>query len=122
MLGDLPPSSRVRRFTLAAASRMISRPTAVEPVKEILSTPGWVTSAAPISLPRPVSTLRTPGGKPASCASSASRSADSGVCVAGFSITVLPQARAGAIFHAAWISGKFQGTIAATTPIGSRSV
>jgi hypothetical protein len=36
--------------------------------------------------------------------------------------TVLPHASAGATFHAVSSSGKFQGTIAATTPIGSRSV
>ena len=39
---------------------------------------------------------------------------------AGFSTTELPVARAGAIFQAPIISGKFQGTIAPTTPTGSR--
>jgi hypothetical protein len=35
---------------------------------------------------------------------------------------VQPQASAGASFHIPIISGKFQGTIAATTPTGSRTV
>ncbi len=34
--------------------------------------------------------------------------------------TVLPASSAGAIFHTASISGKFQGVIAATTPSGRR--
>ena len=35
---------------------------------------------------------------------------------------VQPQANAGASFHIPIISGKFQGTITATTPTGSRIV
>ena len=42
----------------------------------------------------------------------------SGVVSAGFSTTVLPQARAGAIFQAAISSGKFHGMICPTTPSG----
>ncbi len=38
---------------------------------------------------------------------------------AGLSTTVLPIARAGAIFHASISSGKFQGMIWPTTPTGS---
>ena len=59
---------------------------------------------------------------PASSASSPSSSAVSGVSEAGFSTTVQPHARAGAIFHIEFISGKFHGTIAATTPTGTRSM
>jgi hypothetical protein len=36
--------------------------------------------------------------------------------------SVQPQASAGAIFHMPIINGKFHGTIAATTPTGSRTV
>ena len=43
-----------------------------------------------------------------------------GVKFAGFQITALPNASAGAIFQAGIANGKFQGVIAATTPIGSR--
>ena len=46
----------------------------------------------------------------------------SGVWLAGLMITVLPHARAGATFHAVRSSGKFHGTMAATTPTGSRRV
>ena len=35
---------------------------------------------------------------------------------------MFPAASAGATFHEAIFSGKFQGTISPTTPIGSRSV
>ena len=50
------------------------------------------------------------------------RRAVSDVSSAGFSTTVQPQAKAGAIFHMPIISGKFHGTMAATTPMGSRTV
>ena len=56
--------------------------------------------------------LSTPGGMPASSASSPSSSAVSGVSDAGFSTIVQPHASAGAIFHIEFISGKFHGTIA----------
>ena len=121
MLGLLPPSSSVTRFSARPHLAPISRPTAVEPVKATLSTPGWSTSAAPVS-PSPVSTLTVPSGKPASSASSPRRSAVSGVCSAGFRISGQPAASAGETFHTAISSGKFQGTIWAQTPTGSRSV
>ena len=64
MLGDLPPSSSVTRLSARPALAPISLPTSVEPVNAILSTPGWSTSAAPVS-PSPVRTLtharRDPG-------------------------------------------------------------
>ena len=72
--------------------------------------------------PGPVTTLTTPAGIPASCAISASARAVSGVWLAGLMMTVLPQASAGATFHDVSSSGKFHGTIAATTPTGSRNV
>ena len=122
MLGDFPPSSSETFFSVAAASRMMIRPTSVEPVKEIASTPGCRTSAAPAVSPKPGTTFSTPAGNPASAASSPKRSAVSGVCSAGLSTTVFPQASAGATFHAAIDRGKFHGMIAPTTPTGSRSV
>ncbi len=69
-----------------------------------------------------MTTLTTPSGTPASAISWASRSAVSGVCSAGFSITQFPVASAGASFHAAISSGKFHGMIWPHTPTGSRSV
>ena len=79
-------------------------------------------SAWPAVWPKPGSTLNTPSGMPASAASSASRIAVSGDFSDGFRMNELPAASAGPIFHAAMISGKFHGTIAATTPIGSRVI
>jgi hypothetical protein len=91
----------------------------VDPVKAILSTSGWPTSAAPVR-PSPVMMLTTPGGSPASSHSSANRIAVSEVNSAGLSTTVFPVAIAGAIFHASMSSGKFQGMIWPTTPMGTR--
>src|SRR5262245_17865404 len=51
---------------------------------------------------------------------SASVQGDAGTSSAGLKTTVLPNASAGAIFHAGIASGKFHGVIAATTPSGSR--
>ncbi len=97
-------------------------PTVGEPVNVTLSMSGWSTMAWPAVLPKPGTTLSTPGGKPASSAISPILSAVRGVISAGFSTTVQPQASAGAIFHMPIISGKFQGMMAPTTPSGSRTV
>ena len=48
------------------------------------------------------------------------RNADSGVLDAGLRMTELPVASDGASFQADVDNGKFHGTIAATTPSGSR--
>ena len=48
------------------------------------------------SSPSPVTMLKTPAGMPASSASAASASAESGVCSAGLSTNVQPAASAGA--------------------------
>ena len=79
--------------------------------------PGWVTSVEPMS-PAPVTMLTTPGGRSASAMISASTRIDSGVVSAGLITTVLPAARAGAIFQAAISSGKFHGITWPATPSG----
>ena len=84
---------------------MISPPVFVEPVNATLSTPGCRTRCAPVVGPSPGTTLIEPAGKPISAASSASRSAVSGVCGSGLSTTAQPAARAGASFHVDIISG-----------------
>ena len=66
--------------------------------------------------------MNTPGGNPASSASSPSRSAVSGVSSAGLRTTVLPAASAGAKPQPAMGIGKFHGTMTPTTPSGSRKV
>ena len=76
-------------------------------------------SSPPISVADPVMTLNTPGGTPARSASSASASAENGVCDAGFSTTVQPAAIAGPALRVIIASGKFHGVMQATTPIGS---
>src|SRR6266516_7059400 len=58
MFGDFPPSSSVTRLSAPPAFAPISRPTSVEPVKAILSTPACSTSAAPV-LPSPRSEEHT---------------------------------------------------------------
>ena len=63
--------------------------------------------------------LTTPGGSSAWRQMSAKISAVSGVVSAGLSTTVLPQASAGAIFHASISSGKFHGMIWPATPSGA---
>jgi hypothetical protein len=59
----------------------------------------------------------TPAGTPARNASSASASADSGVCSAGLTTTVQPAANAGATLRVIMAIGKFHGVMAAHTPI-----
>ncbi len=110
------------RLIVVAAPAAIPRPTSVEPVKAILATSGCSTSRRPQTLPGPATTFRTPSPSPASRAIRSSSRALSGVSAAGFSTTVLPAASAGATFHEAIRSGKFQGTISPTTPSGSRNV
>ncbi len=117
MLAALPPSSRVTFLSLPATARAIALPTSVDPVKATLSTSGCDTMARPVS-PAPVTMLTTPGGRSACWQISAKSSAVSGVVSAGFSTTVLPQARAGAIFHASISSGKFHGMTWPATPSG----
>ncbi len=121
-LADLPPSSSVTRLIVRAAPAAIDMPTSVEPVNAIFATSGCSTSRCPHVRPGPTTTLTTPSGSPASSASSAKRSAVSGVSSAGFNTTVLPAASAGAIFQQAIASGKFHGVISPTTPSGSRTV
>ena len=68
--------------------------------------------------PSAVITFSTPGGMPARCASSATASADSGVCSAGLMTTGHPAAMAGATLRVIIAMGKFHGVIAAQTPTG----
>ncbi len=120
MLAALPPSSRVTFLPVPATERAICLPTSVEPVKATLSTPGCSTRARPVA-PAPVTMLTTPGGRSAWRQMSAKNSAVSGVVSAGLSTTVLPAARAGAIFQASMSIGKFHGITCAATPSGRGS-
>ncbi len=97
------------------------RPTSVEPVNDRWRTASLSHSALPTSTecaPSAVTTLSTPAGMPARCASSASASADSGVCSAGLMTTGQPAASAGATLRVIIAIGKFHGVMAAHTPTG----
>src|SRR5450631_3697756 len=115
---DLPPNSRLNRLRLAPQAAPILRPAADEPVKDTLSTPGWLTRYSPTSRPAGT-TLSTPLGRPASAKISANTLASRGVSGAGLNTTVLPDRRAGESLAQARNRGTFQGVMAATTPIGS---
>ena len=93
---------------------------ATDPVNEIASTSGCSTSACPTSWPVPCTTLNTPGGSPASIATSAISTAAIGVCSAGLRTTELPAASAAAT-KAKTAVGPFHGMIKPTTPMGSRT-
>lgn len=93
------------RLTVAVAISATRLPTAVDPVKEVMTTSGCPTRCSPASLPVPVTTLITPSGIPASVAACANSSEVSGVVSAGFRTIVLPAATAGRIFQAAIWSG-----------------
>ena len=114
------PSSSLTRLRGARSASF--QPTSLDPVNVIARTRSSSTSTSPISDAGPTSTFSQPGGRPASVSSSASRSAENGVCDAGFSTTAQPAASAGAILWATRLSGKLNGEIAPTTPIGRRSV
>src|SRR5712664_2283399 len=119
MNGALPPSSSESFFTVLAHCAISSLPVSVDPVNDSLRTVGLLVSSAPISVADPVITLKTPFGTPARSASSASASAENGVCEAGFNTTEQPAAIAGSALRVIIASGKFQGVMHATTPIGS---
>ncbi len=97
------------------------RPTSVEPVNDRWRTTSLAHSELPTRMelsPSAVTTLSTPAGMPARCASSASASADSGVCSAGLMMTGQPAASAGATLRVIIAMGKFHGVMAAHTPTG----
>ena len=100
--GNLSYSSRVTRLSVLAALSITFFPVAVEPVKEILSTPGWAVSHGP-RLSSPLRAWTTPGGKKF-WASSASLRPQYGVNGLGLMMIQFPVKRAGAIFPQAFYS------------------
>ena len=121
MFGLLPPSSSATGASRAPALAAIAAPVFSLPVKEILATPGWSTSASPASR-SPVTTLTTPAGKPTSAASRSVSSTLALACSDGLTTMVLPAASAGASEYIVSSTGEFQGMMIPTTPSGSRSV
>src|ERR1700749_2991114 len=94
-------------------------PAASPPVKPTCATSGWPTRAAPTSPPKPVTTLTTPSGKPASLNKAANSNIEAEVNSDGLITAVQPAASAGANFQLVNVSGEFQGVVIATTPFAS---
>ena len=69
------------------------RPTLVDPVNEIISTFSCPVNASPTSLPDPGTILNTPFGRLVLSITSASKNAETGVFVLGFSTTVAPASK-----------------------------
>src|SRR5687767_4165872 len=121
MLTFLPHVSRWTFLHVGAAAWLTIRPTCVEPVNDTTRTSLLVVSGVPTSSPSPVTMLTTPRGMPASSRTLTKLTADSGVCDAGLKTTVLPQTRAGTIFHDGIAIGKFHGVMIEQTPSGCRT-
>ena len=99
----------------------ILRPAAVEPVKVILSTPGWRTSSSDTSRSA-VRMLNTPCGQADLLADLGEDVRRAGASGDALTITVQPASSAGAHLYAISEAGAFQGMIAPTTPTGSRTM
>lgn len=122
MLGLLPPSSWVTRFTVGAAFLATSMPARVDPVNDTMSMSGWLASAAPTPAPSPLTRLNTPAGTPAAARISAKMYGEYGATSEGFRTTVQPVASAGYTLTATWLIGQFHGVIKPQTPIGSLAI
>ena len=120
IIGVLPPSSRLIRFSVLAAAAAIWRPTGMLLVKLTMSTSAdWIRNGAPV-LPDSVNMLTTPAGSDgASDTMSAMSALVSAVCPGSFAATVFPAASAGPRERRNSATGAFQGTMIATTPTGS---
>ena len=93
---------------------------AVEPTKLTAAIPGCSRIASTACL-SPLTTLKTPGGSPASVKSSAMRRPAEGSRSDGFNTKVLPDASAIGNIHIGTIAGKLNGVIPAQTPSGWRT-
>lgn len=88
MLSAFLKEARVLRK--ACAFKIYSKHTPWEPVKLMASTPGWFTSGSPMTLPRPMTRLKTPAGMPLRLMISARAHAQPGTRSAGLKTTQLP--------------------------------
>ena len=121
MKGALPPSSRETFFTVPAHCSRSRLPISVEPVKVSLRTTGLAVSSRADGAGGAGDHVEHPGGSPARSASSARARAENGVAEAGLTTRVQPAARAGPALRVIMAAGKFQGVMAATTPMGCLS-
>ena len=121
-MGDLPPNSSVVTAKLSAEFRTTWRAVSGPPVKAIRSISGCRVKGIAHCSASPVMTDTTPAGNPASSISLANSNIGAGASSDAFKTTVQPAANAGPNFVAVRNICAFHGTIAATTPIGSRRV
>src|SRR5258706_7651607 len=119
--GFLPPSSIETFFRVCADFATAPLPTAVEPVKDNMSTSGCDTNTSPTVGPRPTTILTAPLGTPAASRISPNITVVPDVTSAGFTTAVQPAASAKGSFWLTIRNGKFHGVMMLTTPIGSRS-
>ncbi len=123
MLGDLPPSSRETRFTSGGGGLHDLGADGGGAGEADFANEGMAHEGFADFLARTGKDLQGAGrqaGFGADVRRGEGRS--EGERRAGLRMTQLPAARAGAVFQQAMGKGKFQGTIAATTPIGWRKV
>ena len=119
--GFLPPNSKPSFLKLVSPDAHITFfPTAVDPVKEIMSICGFSHNAWPTIEPGPVTTFITPFGKPAAVKISAKINVVADVYSDGLATIVQPAAKIYGTLSHRIRKGKFQGVIKPTTPIGSR--
>ena len=104
-------------MSVPATPLAIRLPISVEPVKATLSTPGWVTSAIPIS-PGPGDDVDDAGRQVGLAADVGEEERGQRRRRGGLEDDRVAGARAGAIFQASISSGKFHGMIWAATPSG----
>lgn len=100
----------------AVAALAMCRPTPVDPVNVMASTSEWLTIRSPTSEP-PMSTLSTPGGRPA-VVSAWARWVEHRHCARRLPHHRIAVISAGAIFHAGMAIGNW--VIAGTIPMGLR--
>src|SRR6266404_3049626 len=93
--------------------------TALDPTNDTARTRASVRSWSTVSL-APCTRFKTPGGMPASCASSTMRTAVRGTLSDGFKTNVFPQAMAIGNIHIGTMTGKLNGVIPTHTPMGYR--
>src|SRR4051812_31928531 len=93
--------------------------TALEPTNDTALTRESVSSWSTVLL-APCTRFNTPGGIPASCASSTMRAAVRGTLSDGFRIKVLPQAMARGNIQSGTMMGKLNGVIPTHMPTGYR--
>src|SRR6185312_4285725 len=92
---------------------------ALEPTNDTAFTRASVSRQSTASF-APCTRFSTPGGRPASCASSTMRTAVRGTLSEGLSTKVLPQAIAIGNIHMGTMKGKLNGVMPTHTPIGLR--